>query len=135
MEGKLPVVVLLQAEDEAQESDSSGGSSGQSDGLARSGSKKRKRGNKKQPRSAIGVSAEAITEVEGDEPAELMTMQSVSHLCLKLHCNYEVHVMQSSVCPSAQYGHPDIQQPTISTTVDPGGQQLLDGCQQDSDGC
>ena len=87
MAGQLPVVVLLQAEDEAQESDSSGGSSGHSDGLARSESKKRKRGNKKQPRSAIGVSAEAINEVEGDEPAELITMQSVSHLCLKLRCN------------------------------------------------
>ena len=57
-----------------QESDASGGS-GRSRGSGSSASKKRKRED-----GSKGASAEALVEIEGDEPAQLITMQPVSYL-------------------------------------------------------
>lgn len=57
-------------------------SSGQSDGSGRSGSSK---GKRKRQRSSSNGSAELLMEVEGDEPAKLMTMLPVSYmLCVSV---------------------------------------------------
>ena len=58
-----------------QGSDASGGS-GKSRGSGSSAGKKRKRESGSKGRAG----AEAVIEVEGDEPAQLITMQPVSHL-------------------------------------------------------
>ena len=62
-----------QVEEEGGDSDSSG----QSDGSGRSGSNK---GKRKRQRSSSNGGAELLMEVEGDEPAKLMTMLPVSYM-------------------------------------------------------
>ena len=64
----------LQSVSQEQESDASGGS-GRSRASGSSAGKKRKRES-----GSKGANAEALIVIEGDEPAQLITMQPVSHL-------------------------------------------------------
>lgn len=70
-------LLFLQADLDGPHSDSTSGSS--SDGEGALGSESKKKKGKKRRRSS-GGSAGAVIEVEGDEPAQLMTMQPVRPL-------------------------------------------------------
>jgi len=66
----------LQDVDDDQGSDSSGHSDGS--GESNKGKKKKKNSKRKRQSSNSASSAEGFIEVEGDEPAQLMTMLPVS---------------------------------------------------------